>query len=195
LIANVNICRTDIIPLQRRIKQEQTVIALFVKISSYLDKKKEYDKVESLRLSLWEIWKKKIPLCRTIGYETWTNELLRKITNYSEDSKQHNEVEALVVALSTLKDKLEVERDWLTVEEHYSFITRQIEDYTVASVMCKSVVSIISTLENLNNQKLRLIKQLEIDRIKYEKLLVEHKMCPLCGSTINKRMVDKILSV
>ena len=195
LIDNVNICRTDMVPLQRILNYETVVNGLLIRIGDYSKKKTEHDKVESLRLTLFDLRDKMIPLQKTLGYETWTNELLKKIKDFSEKKDQFNEVESLVTTLSTLKDKLEIERDWLTIGDHYNVLIGKISEYQKDVDKRKSAVSIILTLDNLNNQKLRLIKQLETDRVKYEKLLMDHKLCPLCGSTINKRTVDKILSV
>ena len=195
LIGNVKNCREKMEPLQKNISYEDWLIALCVKISSYLEKKKEHEKAISLVTNLKYIRDRLIPLQHTLTYETWTNELLRKVTDFSEKKEQHEEIETLAIALSTLKDKLEIERDWLTVEDHYNVLIGKISEYQKDVNKGKSVVSVILTLDNLNNQKLLLIKQLEIDRVKYKKLLMDNKLCPLCGSTINKRMVDKIFSV
>ena len=108
--------------------------------------------------------------------------------------KQIDAVSSIVNSLWETIEKIQVETEWLKVEEGYNALIELFSKYHQKKVDYNLIESLVHHARTIDGDVVVLGNKLIYDKAEYEKLLKKHKICPLCGSKVDAKMIGGILS-
>jgi DNA repair protein SbcC/Rad50 len=128
-----------------------------------------------------------------IVFEDRCSKILSNIEKLKKSKIKMQSVKSLVSSINEMASKIENESSWLEVEEPYNLLVKKKDSYISKR---KSLLSIKEVVINLlllaKEEKMGKIK-LELQQKEYESILLEHKICPTCGSPVSKEKIEEIL--
>lgn len=120
--------------------------------------------------------------------------LLSTIDKYEDTKEGITGLSELVASIKSVEERLTLEKEWLSVENSHNELIAMLPRLSV-KVNSEAVSNLLGSIQDYDSKEQALSKSIVNQVATYEKLLKEHKMCPLCGSAIDKKTLDKLLSV
>ena len=184
---------TDIESLSYIDKLEKELNDLEELVEEYDKKLRKNTGVITIMQSIGETDEKISEHNKLIGAQPAVEGLLDCCSSYDRKNDQINTINDIISNLMTIDIKLDDERDWLSVESEYESISNQVEEWIKKDATINDVHDLIKRVTVITGDIVIEENKTLLLKTEYESLLKKHKICPLCGSKVDSKLINTII--